>query len=454
MVIFVGVINLYAIFKPVMQVAKRAFYRNILVTGEENIPKNKPVLIASNHPSAFMDPIWVGLTMKPQIHFLARGDVFKKPIAKWALGQMNILPIFRKEDSENNHEKNELTYNLCADIFKQNKFIVIYPEGYCVQEKKLRPLKKGATRLAFFTLEKFNWDLDLYILPTGVNYSNPNLFQSDLVINYGKPIRVTDYKEEYLKDKNKVNTDLTRYLEDRLKELLIIIDKKEHEILAEGIEKIYHNEFQTNYHVNFSNKKQVYQLRKAIGKTLNLSNQSNETETNQLAVQVKDYFKNLEQSGLRDWLFLKGVKKQNTLPKLLLFALLSPFMGPAFLFNYLTFKFPHRLASKSIKNIEFYPSVLIGSGAMMFALFYIISSLIIAFFLPSIFLAPLVTVFLIMWAFGTIPYYRLYAKLKGIFRLNTMLSNDKNTLDNLFKEREEIKIKIERILSTYPLDLK
>jgi 1-acyl-sn-glycerol-3-phosphate acyltransferase len=436
-----------------MYTAKWAFFKNILITGKKNIPYGKPVIIASNHPSSFMDPIFVGVTMGPQIHFLARGDVFKTPFVKWVLGQINILPIFRKEDSDNNHEKNELTYHLCADLFKQNKFIVIYPEGYCVQEKKLRPLKKGATRLAFFTMEKYNWDLDLHVLPTGVNYSNPNRFQSDLVINYGKAIRISDFKEEYYQDKNKVNTELTRILEDRMKDLLIIIDNRKLEPLADAVEKIYKKEIINQYSINYKNKNQIFKLRKAIGKSINESAKTNTEELEALSLYSSEYFKNLEKNNLRDWLLENSDKKQNYTKELIWFILCSPLFGIAFLLNRFAFKYPYKIARKKVKLIEFFPSVLIGSGAIIFALYFILLSLLVSFFLPTMFFAPLITLLLIALAFGTVPYYRNFKKLSGKIHFNHLLNNKSSVLRELFNQRDHVSKNIMELLNKHPLDL-
>lgn len=445
-------INLYAILKPVMYTAKRAFFKNILITGKENIPYGKPVIIASNHPSSFMDPIFVGVTMGPQIHFLARGDVFKTPFVRWVLGQINILPIFRKEDSDNNHEKNELTYHLCADLFKQNKFIVIYPEGYCVQEKKLRPLKKGATRLAFFTMEKYNWDLDLHILPTGVNYSNPNRFQSDLVINYGKAIKISDYKEEYYQDKNKVNTELTRILEDRMRDLLIIIDNRKLEPLADAVEKIYRKDIINQHSINYKNKKDIFKLRKCIGKSINESAKTNTEELEALSQYSTNYFQNLEKNNLRDWLLENGEKKQNYLKELVLFILFGPLFGIGLALNRFAFKYPHKIARKKVKLVEFYPSVLIGSGAIIFALYFILLSILLSLLLPSILYAPIITVILIALAFGTVPYYRNFKKLSGKIHFNQLLRKKSLALKELFDQRRYISQFVKEILNKHPLE--
>jgi len=418
-----------------MFTAKWAFFRNILILGKENIPYNKPVLIASNHPSSFMDPSFVGLSLRQQIYFLARGDVFKNPFARWALVSLNILPIYRKVDSENNHEKNKLTYDLCADLLAKNKFIVIYPEGYCVQEKKLRTLKKGTSRLAFHALEKFNWDMDLYILPTGVNYSNPNKFQSDLVIHYGKPIRVQDYKQAYLKDKNKANYDLTRFLEEKMRKLLVIIDNRDLESFAEQIEIIYGKELAYRYNFNLKEKKEVYQMRRAIGSALNKANTSATEALVDLYADTKKYFNDIKKENLRDFLLTDGLIKKSVFNKTVLAVLCGIFLFPILRYTRFPFTYPHKIAKRATKVIEFYPSVLIGSGALLFTLYFLITALLLGFFLPVYWLFPLIIVFLITSAFLAVPYYRFVQKLKGAYRFNKLLKYKQQKLADLYEQR-------------------
>jgi hypothetical protein len=385
-----------------------------------------------------MDPAFVGLTMRPQVYFLARGDVFKKPLAKRVLYSMNILPIFRKEDSLNNHEKNEITYDLCSNLLAKKKFIIIYPEGYCVQEKKLRPLKKGAARLAFHALQKNNWEIDLHILPVGVNYSNPNKFQSDIVIHFGKPIRILDYKNDYLNNPNKVTYNLTRFLEQEMKKLLVIIDNRDLEPFAEQIEILYGKELAYRYGFSLKDKLAVYQMRRAIGQNLNKANEALNIEMADLYADTKRYFNDLNKLNLRDFLLDDGLQRKPVFFKTLLAVLLGFFMWPAFWLNYYVFHLPHKIAKKTTRAIEFYPSVLIGSGAILFTLYFVLISVLAAIFLSKIWIIPCMIILLIGWSFLTIPFYRFIQKLKGAYRFNKLLKINQPMLAALYEQRIKI----------------
>ena len=55
---------------------------------------------------------------------------------------------------EKNILKNDATYEKTYELLGKNDWIVIFPEGDCVQEKHLRPIKKGTARMAFGAMEK------------------------------------------------------------------------------------------------------------------------------------------------------------------------------------------------------------------------------------------------------------------------------------------------------------
>jgi 1-acyl-sn-glycerol-3-phosphate acyltransferase len=73
----------------------------------EKVPTKAPLLIAINHSNAFWDGVMIALQTKQRVWFLARGDVFKKPLAAKILNAIGIAPIYRMQDSSENTEKNK-----------------------------------------------------------------------------------------------------------------------------------------------------------------------------------------------------------------------------------------------------------------------------------------------------------------------------------------------------------
>ena len=48
---------LYYFLKTILSIPFRVFARHVYLDGLENIPKDKPILLSSNHPNSFLDGI-------------------------------------------------------------------------------------------------------------------------------------------------------------------------------------------------------------------------------------------------------------------------------------------------------------------------------------------------------------------------------------------------------------
>lgn len=185
--------NLFnAILRLAVKIALHVYFSQIKVYGKENIPKGKAVLIVSNHQNALIDPILIATHTNLKPHFLTRASVFKKSFVATLLDFIRMIPIYRVRDGINNMEKNNETFDKSVNILLEKGSIVIFAEGNHSNQRNLRPLKKGFARIAFQTLEKHP-DLDLVILPVGINYSNHRFSGSKVSLVFGKTIQPKDY---------------------------------------------------------------------------------------------------------------------------------------------------------------------------------------------------------------------------------------------------------------------
>ncbi len=222
----------YELMKLVVKPAMRLYYK-VRITNRDYFPEKGPVLICGNHVNAFMDPISLQLNSRRQLFSLARGDVFEHPVLRRLLTALKLIPIYRLSEGAGNLKKNELTFTISEQVLSQGNALIIYPEAVCVQEKRVRKLKKGAARIAFETEEKNDFNSGLVILPVGHNYSNPQEFGSELLINFGKPIAVKNYQALYLEDKVRAMIRLTNDLELAMKELVIDIKRPENDLFVD-----------------------------------------------------------------------------------------------------------------------------------------------------------------------------------------------------------------------------
>ncbi len=152
-----------------------------------------PLLIAANHPNSFLDAIIISSLFKKPIHSLVRGDVYKNNFYSTLLYSLNMLPVYRVTEGVENLENNYDTFKKCKEIFKKDGIVLIFSEGRCINEWKLRPLMKGTARLAISSWEE---GIDLKILPLAINFDSFRSFGKIVEINFaqafGKPFEKYD----------------------------------------------------------------------------------------------------------------------------------------------------------------------------------------------------------------------------------------------------------------------
>ena len=60
---------LYNIVKPLGRVGLALFYKKVMLINEHNVPMGKAVIIASNHPTAFIEPTILGCWLNRKLLF-------------------------------------------------------------------------------------------------------------------------------------------------------------------------------------------------------------------------------------------------------------------------------------------------------------------------------------------------------------------------------------------------
>ncbi len=97
----------YPILKIFVRLALKIFCAEIIVHNERALNTKGPLLITANHPNSFFDAIIIGAMFKHPVHFLARGDAFKKPWHNTLLKLLNMIPIYRLSEGKENLHLNE-----------------------------------------------------------------------------------------------------------------------------------------------------------------------------------------------------------------------------------------------------------------------------------------------------------------------------------------------------------
>jgi len=197
------------------------FYCRRIDIDKKWLNEKGPLLIAANHPNSFLDAIIVSTLFKSPVYSLARGDAFAGKFFTTILTSLNMLPVYRISEGSENLGLNYSTFNACKKLFEENKIVLIFSEGRCVNEWHLRPLKKGTARLALDAWEK---NIPLKILPLGINYSSFRFYGKNVILNFGTVIRKDDF---VFHSQGKAINEFNDELRTQLSTLVYEIGKKD-----------------------------------------------------------------------------------------------------------------------------------------------------------------------------------------------------------------------------------
>lgn len=178
-----------AILRLLVKIALHGYFRKIIITGKENIPKNRPVLLVANHQNALLDPLLLATHTRLNPHFLTRASAFKNKTAAKLLNFIRMLPVFRVRDGFSTIQQNQTTFEKTYDVLAENGTVIIFAEGSHSLIRNLRPLSKGFTRIAFGFKEKYP-DQTPVVLPVALDFSAHMRSGGIARITFGKVIEV------------------------------------------------------------------------------------------------------------------------------------------------------------------------------------------------------------------------------------------------------------------------
>ncbi len=127
-----------------------------------------------------------------------------------------MLPVYRISEGAENLGNNYSTFEKCKSIFKKNGIVLIFSEGRCINEWKLRPLKKGTARLALSAWEE---NIPLKIIPAAINFSSFRKFGKNIHLHFSDPIHNTFQHLESGRAISSFNTKLESHLRAEVYEI-------------------------------------------------------------------------------------------------------------------------------------------------------------------------------------------------------------------------------------------
>ena len=205
----------YSFFLPYVNWHTRLSYRRFEVHGKENIPKDSAVIFGVNHSNTLMDALVLLAANNARKVFIARGDIFKNPIVAKLLNFFRILPIFRIRNGVAAVRQNDDSLSKAVDVIHDHVDLYLFPEGTHRTKHSLMRMGKGLFHIAVDANKQFGDQSPVYIVPTAIEYGDYFRYRSTAMINFGKPINVTEFLKNSTEENEAVNINL---LKDRLHE--------------------------------------------------------------------------------------------------------------------------------------------------------------------------------------------------------------------------------------------
>jgi glycerol-3-phosphate O-acyltransferase / dihydroxyacetone phosphate acyltransferase len=361
---------LYYLVRPLARIALRIFLRRISISHAERVPVGKPVILAVNHPTAFMEPCILACFLGRPLYFLVRGDVFSTPLVSAILRMLHMLPMYRLKDRGYQFVKeNFQTLDVCFDALSTNKTIMILAEGTTIAEKRLRPLKKGAARLAFGALDKYPKLEDVWVVPVGVNFDYMDRFRAGVMIDIGQPLSTRAYYGQFQANSQTGIEVFNETLRKRMEALMVLIPRVEDEWLTEQVLHTFRSgrPMSCQWQIERTNE-WLLQEKRLAAHVGHLSEQ----EKNELSSQCSTYLEQLKALKVNDRSVVKDSPVSLEAPFIYVLAL--PLMLTGYLMNLVPGATAKWITQKTVSDIEFYAPVMLTVAMALYILYYIMLS--------------------------------------------------------------------------------
>ncbi len=366
---------IYSILKVITKVALWIYFSETKVKHRARLHFKGPAIVVSNHPNTLMDVLNVAARAREQFHFLANAGLFKSKFGNWFFNTFYCIPIERVLDANGKPINNAANFARANQHLAQGGTLYIAPEGTSWMKRHLHPLKTGTARIAFSAESAHDYQLDLKIIPVGLNYSDPTAFRSQLFIHTGKPLYVRDFQAAYAQDPIGMVREVTQILEEHLRPLMLhTADDAEDERLHR-LETMLQNEKPLDLERQFERSK-------ALLEQLQHLQQKEPERYAHLQEAINDYYEKLDKYKLKDI----AITKYN----ITFFWLLLPIhiiSAPLFLYGYINHILPawipplimRYMMRRANLYIGYSSTVKFALGVFLFPLFYWLQSELVAF---------------------------------------------------------------------------
>lgn len=393
-----------------------------MVNGDD-FPKNGPVILACNHPTAFLEPCILACFLDRPLYFIVRGDFFKNPFLRRLMFGVHLIPIHRREGGLSKIKKNREIFNFCYDALDSENAILIMAEGTTRQHKRLGPLKKGTGRLAIGFMDSTKRE-DAVVSPVGVNFSRADHWRTDVSVQVGENISVQSFKEALEVHPNHAFEALNDVLRDALSDTLVYISDPTDDSNIEFLLHFIRVQYVNSIFPHVVKKPKLFFQQKRLAKEFS-------DQRSFILPEITRIRSELEKAEIEyEWLDLSLNRVQN----FLILVTLIPFTILGLLTSGVSYFIASYIAKNKVAQLEFKlpirAAAFLGSNIIFWPL-----GILVALYLQSI---PLLIIYLFkpLWIFLA---FKFYDRCK--------LQEQSIKFHRSHLDAKELKLRIDKILS-------
>ncbi|KII92721.1 hypothetical protein PLICRDRAFT_696028 [Plicaturopsis crispa FD-325 SS-3] len=179
-----------------------SFFTEVHIIGGENVPRDGPLIVTATHHNMMLDPAVLSSAFphKRILHYWSKASLFANPLVAHILYSSGNIPVDRKSKDRQGLFKGTF------DALSKGFAVALFPEGTSYTEPRIMQVKDGA---AWAALEYTKWarenpdkvsQREVSIVPAAIVYTEKSKYRSDVIMEFGQPISMDAYIEQFLSD--------------------------------------------------------------------------------------------------------------------------------------------------------------------------------------------------------------------------------------------------------------
>ncbi|KAJ7213017.1 hypothetical protein GGX14DRAFT_446036 [Mycena pura] len=189
---------LHRAIRYITGVAAASFFTEVRVIGGDSVPKDGPIIVTATHHNMMLDPVILSYTFPfgRILNYWSKASLFINPVASYLLYSSGNIPVDRKSKDRKVLLKGTL------EALSKGYAVALFPEGTSYTEPRIMQVKDGAAWAALEYAKMVHEHPEghlrpVTVVPAAIVYTNKTKYRSDVIVEYGRPITMESYIEQF-----------------------------------------------------------------------------------------------------------------------------------------------------------------------------------------------------------------------------------------------------------------